>query len=447
MSGQRGYARNEGFHIAFEVSGEGTPVVLYLGTYTLSIDSVDDEPHAAHFRRRLASFCRLIEYDRRGVGLSDPIDPNRPITIEQLAADAMAVMDAAGVEHVAVIAETGAAPVGIHLAARHPDRVDSLVVVNGYARFVLGDDYPIGVPEETVRDFLSRNMDPDVEWDSAAGDEVAVLAPSLRNDPEAVRWWVRAGQRGASPAAARAIVGASALSDARELLPLIHVPTLVLHRMGNLFVPSEMGRYIADHIEGARWVELSGADNVAFAGDADALLDEVEVFLTGSIGAGADRALTTVLFTDIVDSTATAARLGDQQWRATLDRHDLAVRAALRRFGGHEVNTTGDGFVGTFDTPTQAVRGAHAIIHAAQEAGVAVRVGVHTGEVEVRGDDVAGIAVHLAARVGALAGPGEVWVSRTVHDLVTGAGFRFVDRGEHQLKGIAEPWRLFQLEA
>jgi class 3 adenylate cyclase len=355
-------------------------------------------------------------------------------------------MDAAGVEHAAVVGESGSAPVAIHIAARHPDRVDSLVIVNGYARFIRDDDYPEGFPERLVRDFLEANMDPDAEWESSEGDDVALLVPSFRDDPEAIRWWVRAGQRGASPATARAIVGANAFSDVRDELSQVRVPTLVVHRIDVLFIPPAMGRYVADHIDGSRWVEVPGADNVAFAGDADALLDEVEVFLTGSIGAGADRALTTVLFTDIVDSTTTASTMGDHEWRAILDRHDLAVRAALRRFGGREVNTTGDGFVGTFDTPTQAVRGAQAIVDAAAEAGVTIRAGMHTGEVERRGDDVAGIAVHLAARVGAKAGPGEIWVSRTVRDLVTGTAFRFVDRGEHELKGISEPWQLFRLE-
>jgi class 3 adenylate cyclase len=271
------------------------------------------------------------------------------------------------------------------------------------------------------------------------------MAPSLKNDAAFGEWWVRSSRRGASPATALALLRATALADVRELLPRVGAPTLVIHRRDNVFTPVGCGRYLGENIAGAKYVELPGADQVPWSGDGNAILDEVEEFLTGQRTGGGERVLTTVVFTDIVDSTRLAAAMGDQAWRARLENHDAIVRTELRRYGGREVNTTGDGFLAAFESPTQAVRCARAIVDAAG-AQVEVRTGVHTGECERRGNDLAGLAVHIAARVAAAAGPGEVFVSRTVRDLVGGSDARFADRGEYELKGVPERWQLFALE-
>jgi class 3 adenylate cyclase len=290
-------------------------------------------------------------------------------------------------------------------------------------------------------------MDPEREWrvDGDSGD-LELIVPSLADDPRFRDWWTRASRRGASPGSARALVGANVRADVRHRLPEITVPTLVLHARRNRFIPLAMGRYMANHIPDAKFAIIDTGDNAFWGRDADLYLDEIEEFLTGRRTAYVERVLQTVLFTDIVDSTGRAAALGDKQWRTLLDTHDAIVRADFARYGGREVNTTGDGFVGAFDSPTQAVRAAQAMVANAAGSGVAIRVGVHTGEVEKRGEDLAGLTVHIAARVGALAASGEVLVSRTVRDLVAGSELRFADRGEHELKGVPDTWQLFALE-
>jgi class 3 adenylate cyclase len=441
-----GYARSGNAHVAYSVLGEGPPDLLYLSSYALSIDSLDEEPHTAHYYRRLASFARLVRQDIRGIGLSDPIDPERGLTVESYADDAVAVLDALGIEQAAVVAEAGAGMAGIELTANHPGRVSSLILVNGYACIVRDDDNPHGHPRRFLETFLDVNIDPDATWDVGGDDDLAFIAPSLRHDERFRDWWGRASRRAASPANARAMLAMGSFGDVRDRLPRVAVPTLVVHRTGDRFIPVGLGRYLAEHIPGARLVEVPGADHAPWSGNADAIVDEIEEFLTGRRTPGAERALLTVVFTDIVDSTGRAAAMGDHEWRAYLDTHDRIVRAELTRFGGREVNTTGDGFMSAFGSPTQAVRCAAAIVTAAAAAGIAVRVGAHTGECEIRGDDLAGLTVHIAARVAALAASGEVLVSRTVRDLVAGSGLRFVPRGEHELKGVPETWQLFALE-
>jgi class 3 adenylate cyclase len=268
----------------------------------------------------------------------------------------------------------------------------------------------------------------------------------MQDDPQFRDWWARASRRGASPVSARAIIGLVSLADVRDRLPEIKAPTLVLHRAKNLFVPIRLGRYVADCIPGARFVALPGADHAPFTGDADEIIDEIEEFLTGQRSGGGERVLASVLFTDIVDSTGRAAALGDAAWRSYLDAHDAIVRSELVRYGGREINTTGDGFLAAFESPTQAVRCARAITSVCAGRDIAVRAGVHTGECERRGNDLAGLTVHIAARVASLAASGEVLVSRTVRDLVGGSGLRFADRGEHELKGVPESWQLFALD-
>ena len=447
MDAPDGYAKSGGAHLAYSVVGTGALDLLYVSGFTLSIDSLDEEPHAAHYFRRLASFSRLIRFDARGIGLSDPIDAADPPTAASAARDVEAVLDACKVESAVIVGEGGGWIAAIELAATAPERVAALVVVNGSARMMEDDGYPHGYPREFIETFLEQNMDPDASWSLAGDDDLALIAPSMRDDAQFRAWWVRASARGASPASARALLSMTSRADVRARLPDVKVPTLVIHRTDNLFVPVGLGRYLADNISGARYVELPGADHASWTRGADEIVDEIEEFLTGHRSGAGERTLATVLFTDIVDSTGRAAALGDQAWRAYLDTHDSIVRSELRRYGGREVNTTGDGFLGAFESPTQAVRCAHAIVTSSAAKGIAVRAGAHTGECERRGHDLAGLTVHIAARVSALAASGEVLVSRTVRDLVAGSGLRFVDRGEHELKGVPESWQLFALES
>jgi class 3 adenylate cyclase len=442
-----GYAKSTGgAHVAYTVSGDGPIDLVYTTGYTIAVESLDEEPHIARMLRRFASFARLIQFDARGVGPSDPIDPAHPPTIDDQAADILAVLDALGVERATLVGESASGGGMIQVAATSPDRVAHLVLVNSAARYVADVDYPDAHPRELVEQFLAENMDPDTEWSNDGADDVRLMVATRADDARFREWWTRASRRGASPAAARAIVGGSTLADVRSFLPQITAPTLVLHGAHNIFVPTALGRYLGDTIPGAMYVELDVRDNSMLGLDADAYVDEIEEFVTGRRSGGSDRVLTTLLFTDIVDSTKRAAELGDRAWRALLDRHDVAVRAELVRYGGREVNTTGDGFLGAFDAPTQAVRAGQAIVRAAAVDGLAVRVGVHTGECERRGNDLAGLTVHIAARVAARAATEEVLVSRTVRDLVTGSDLRFVDRGEHELKGVPERWQLYALE-
>jgi class 3 adenylate cyclase len=434
-------------HLAYRVEGSG-PDVLVIGGTLLSLDVLDAEPRAAAYVRRLASFARVIRYDLRGVGRSDPVSLGVDLSIDDMVSDARAVLDAVGSEQVAVLAEGGGTSnVALRLAASEPARVRALVLLNTTARLLQDDDYLQGWSASLADSYLQDNIDPGQEWrhPDAEGDDVAMLLPSLADDKAFRSWWDQAGQRSASPGTARAVLGAVVRCDSRALLSSIAVPTLVLHAREGRVTPLEQGRYVAEHVPGARLVELPGGDQVVWATDADPVLDHVEEFLTGQRTGRAERVLTTVLFTDIVDSTRVAAALGDRTWRRQLEAHDRLVRRELVRFGGREVNTTGDGFVAAFDSPTQAVLAAAAISRAAAEAGIDVRAGLHTGECERRGDDLAGIAVHLASRVAATAGPREVLVSRTVRDLVGGSELSFEDRGEHELKGVPENWRLFAL--
>jgi class 3 adenylate cyclase len=439
------YTRSGDHHLAYEAEGEGDVDLLHMTSMMMAIDSFDGEPHVTRYYRRLRSFARVIHYDPRGIGRSDPLDPSEPNSIERAAADAVAVLDAAGTEKAAVVAWSGAGAIGVHLAVHHPDRVSALVLGDTFARLKDAPDYPEGIPAEIVDSFVRDNPDPDTDWDLDGSDDVELLAPSMANDPYFREWLTEASRRSASPVTARTYLTMTANADVRAELAEIAVPTLVLHRRHNRFTPARLGRYLAEHIPGAKLVVLPGADQVTWTVESDALLDEVEEFLTGRRSAVPERVLATVLFTDIVDSTGRAASLGDHAWRTLLDTHDALVREEIRRWGGREVNTTGDGFLSSFDSPTQAVRAARAMVEAAQGSGIAIRAGLHTGECERRGDDLAGLTVHIAARVAALAASGEVLVSRTVRDLVSGSDLQFVPRGEHELKGVPDTWQLFAL--
>ena len=440
-----GYARISGGHVAYRAEGDGVDILRIPGNM-LAMDVLADEPHVSRYLRRLGALGRLIQFDFRGIGRSDPGDAGADLTVEMLAGDALAVLDALEVERAHVVCEGGSfASVGLVLAATAPERVRSLVLANSTARTIVADDYPQGHPRERIERFVDENIDPEQQWidPDAHVDDVALTAPSLAHDDAYRQWWVAAGRRSASPAIASLVLGMFVRSDVRELCPMITAPTLVLHARHNLMAPIRQGRWLAEHIAGARFVEVPGADQTIWGGEVDRYLDEIEEFITGRRGGAVERVLATVLFTDIVDSTAQAAALGDRAWRARLEQHDAIVRRELARFGGREVNTTGDGFVAAFDSPTQAVRAADAIVAASAGGHLSVRTGLHTGECERRGDDLAGLAVHIAARVAHLGGA-DVLVSRTVKDLVAGSGIKFEDFGMHTLKGIPEAWQVFR---
>ena len=438
------YATTSGVDIAYQVLGEGPIDLLMFAGYFISIECMDDEPSLARFQRRLASFTRLIRFDPRGVGLSERGSPSSPPTHEDWVEDAIAVLDAVGSERAAVLGPFLKSADGIMLAVTHPERVSGLICVNGTARPMWAPDYPFGITEESAESSRRVRHDPDAV--DLGFDVLSIQAPSVSNDPAFRSWWDRSGNLAVAPAMAKSLGRLVFATDVRSILPEVDVPTLVVQRSDSRQSP-EHGRYLAEHIPNATYVELPGADIVYWVGDTGPMLDEIEEFVTGVRGdSGAERVLATVLFTDIVGSTDRAGELGDQRWRDLLDRHDQSVRTQLDRFRGREIKTTGDGFVATFDSPGRAIECAMAIRATLGALGIDVRAGIHTGEVELRGDDVAGMAVHIGARVSALADPGEVVVSSTVKDLVVGSSVEFVERGEHDLKGVPGTWRLFSVD-
>ena len=435
------YARSGDAHIAYQVLGEGGPDLLYLSSGTISIDSIDEEPGFARFHRGLASFSRLIRMDLRGVGLSDPIDPSVPPSLEEWVGDALAVLDAVGSERAALCGADEGALVAMLTAAAHPTRTAALILLNAYPRLRRDSDYPHGLPDHLVTRFTQAVLADDGGETSFA--DIEVFVPSVADDPRFRQWWRRAGNRGASPATARALSQTRFQTDLRPVLPAIQAPTLVVHRKGDRAALVGHGRYLADHIPGARYAELPGDEHLPYVGDSDTIVAEIEEFLTGARGVDPDRVLATILFCDIVHSTDLVSELGDRRWRDLLDAYYAMIRRQLERFAGREINTTGDGLLATFDGPARAIRGAQAIRDGARQLGIDVRVGLHTGEVETMGDDIGGLAVHLAERVCASADPGEVLASRTVVDLVAGSGITFSDRGEHELKGVPDRWQLY----
>lgn len=410
----------------------------------IPIDCVDLEPSMYRFHRQLASFCRVIRFDQRGIGLSSRVPSLDMLGPESWAQDALAVMNAVGCEKATIFAPGFTSLAGLVLAADHSDRVNSLVIANGAARTLRGPDYPIGAELDAAERFTSVGMEPDAV--EQGFDMLGIIAPSVAHDDAFRSWWDMAGNRAASPSMARAFINKVREGDVRDRLPRVAVPTLIVHRDNPAFSPVEHAHYLAERIAGSRLVELPGQDSLYWVGDTGPMLDEIEEFITGVRGGSdAERLLTTIMFTDIVGSTERAAALGDHRWRDLLDNHDRIVRHELQRFGGREVNTAGDGFVATFTSPSAAIACADAIVDAVRVLGIEVRVGIHAGEVEVRGADVAGMAVHIGARVAALARPSEVLVSSTLRDIVTGSRHRFGDRGETALKGVPGYWRLYAL--
>ncbi len=439
------YAAGDGGYVAFQVFGQGPPDVILVTNWLQNLDVMWEEPSLARYLDRLAAFSRVVCFDKRGSGVSDPVPLAALPTVEQWMDDARTALDAAGIERAAVIGDTEGGPMAIMLAASLPDRVSALVLINSFARWLRDDDYPIGMPESTWERLVDRY---EQHWGVTA-EMLALTAPSAAHDRRFREWYVRYQRlsmpRGASAATYRWVTRV----DVRSVLPSIRVPTLVLHRTGNRHHRVEFGRYLAESIPGARLVELPGADSYPFhTGDFPALLDEVERFLTGTKAEPTlDRVLATILFTDIVDSSEMAASLGDAEWRDLMREHDRVVREHLRRYRGIEIRHTGDGFLARFDGPARGVTCAARLTEALAGLGITMRAGLHTGEVELVGDEVAGLAVNLAARVMAEAEHGGIMVSGTVRDLVVGSGIELIARGEHALKGLPGTWPLFEVES
>jgi pimeloyl-ACP methyl ester carboxylesterase len=436
------YARSGDLNIAYQVVGDGPFDLVYVPGWVSNLDLMWEEPSYAGLLERLASFSRLILFDKRGTGLSDPVPFDGLPTLEQRMDDVRAVMDAAGSERAALLGHSEGGNMCILFSATYPDRVSALVLVGCYAKRIRTDDYPWAPAwDDREREIAETER----SW--ADPDAVRSLAPSRADDDAFVAWMTRYLRASASPKAAAGLLRMNSMIDVRDVLPAIRVPTLLIYRTDDRDVRVEEGRFIASRIDGSRLVELPGTDHLMWTGDPDAIVDEIEAFLTGvRRGPEPDRVLATVLFTDIVGSTERAAAVGDRAWRRLLDRHHGAIRQQLGRWRGREVDTAGDGFLATFDGPARALRCATAIVDSIRELGLSVRAGVHTGEVEVADGNVRGIAVHIGSRVAALAQPGEVLVSRTVVDLVAGSGIGFEDRGEHALKGVPGRWRLYAVE-
>jgi class 3 adenylate cyclase len=432
------YARSGDVSIAYKVVGDGPIDIVIVPGFVSHVELIWEMPAAVHLIQRLASFSRLIMFDKRGSGLSDPV-VGAP-TLEERMDDVRAVMDAVGTSRVALLGISEGVPMSIMFAASHPDLVSALVLYGGMARTTWAEDYPWATPADALIE-SSLAMAPYIY----EGAMIEIMAPSLADDDRAREMFARFQRYSATPGMLTQVFLMFLEIDVRSLLPTIRVPTLVVHRRGDRAVNWRGAEWMARQIPGARYVELPGVDHAVYAGDSDALIDEVEEFLTGVRGhADVDRIVTTVMFTDIVGSTQRAAEIGDRKWRELLEGHTGIVRHELGRFRGREIKSLGDGMMATFDGPARAIRCGLAVIDAVHGLGIDLRVGLHTGEVEVLDDDdVGGIGVHIAARVGALAATGEVLVSGTVKDLVAGSGIAFAERGEHELKGIPDRWRLF----
>ena len=430
------YADSAGVNIAYTVVGEGPVDLVFVPGFVSHLEVLWEEPLAAQFLERLASFARVVLWDKREQGLSDR--PGGAPTLEQSKQDLLAVMNAAGVGRTSIFGVSEGGPMSLLFAASHPERVDRLVLYGTHARVLKDHGYPEGLAPAAVERTLDELLS---GWGGAPG--LDVWAPSRIDDPRFVAWWSRLLRSGTSPGAVRAIMELNFEIDVRDVLPAVHAPTLVVHARDDRLVPARLGSYLAAHLADARLALVPGQDHIPFNAHAGELLDEVEEFLTGQRPEPRpDRILATVLFTDVVGSTERAARLDDRVWRAELDAYHAIVEHQLARFGGRRISSAGDGTLASFDGPARAVRCAQRIVDDARTHDIGVRAGLHTGECEIVGDDLAGVAVHIGARIGALAGPGEVLVSSTVRDLVVGSDLGFADRGERDLRGLPGRWRL-----
>lgn len=430
------YARSGDLRIAYQVVGQGPLDLVFVPGFISNLDLYWDEPNMAHFLSRLSSFSRLILFDKRGTGLSDRLG-NLP-TLEERMDDVRAVMDAVDSKRSALFGISEGGAMCMLFAATYPERTQALILYGAYADF-----HTWVLPPDRFEQFLGRI---DQSW--GQGESLSAFAPTKMTDERFKQWWARFERLGASPSAIITLMRMNSQIDVRHVLPAVRVPTLVLHRAGDARVNVEGGRYLAANIAGAKYAEFPGIDHVMWAGNVNPLADEIEEFLTGTHGeSGPDRVLVTILFTDIVDSTEKAEEMGDHDWQVLLGEHDRIVRNAIDRFRGREIKTLGDGFLATFDGPARAVRCASAIIDALHPLNLDIRCGVHTGEIEMKGDDIGGIAVHTAARIASLADGGNVLVSRTVRDLVAGSNLQLEERGDFALKGLSERMPLYAVTA
>jgi len=437
MEAQIKYAKSGDVHIAYRVFGDGPrDIVLIPGTLS-HVELLWEVPSNEHLLKRLTAFARVIVFDKRGQGLSDRV---AEFTLEERIDDVRAVMDAAGSERATIYGWSEGGPMCLMFAATYPHRTSALILFGSFASM---REKPWGVPPDGFELFLGQL---DAHW--GEGVLLRLNAPSRSNDPAFVQWFARIERAAASPGSVLTLMRANYQLDVRHLLPTIHAPTLILHRAGDALTPVAAGRYLAEHIPGAKYIEMPGTDHMVTDTETqDFIADEIEEFITGTRRhLEPDRVLATVMFTDIVRSTERAAELGDSRWRELLSSYYAVLRKELNAFRGHEVNTVGDGLLATFDGPNRAIRCACSARERLRPLGLQVRSGLHTGECELIGDDVGGIAVHIAARVAASAQPDEVLVSSTVKDLVAGSGLRFDDRGEYALKGVPGEWRLFLVQ-
>jgi class 3 adenylate cyclase len=430
------YVRSGDADIAYQVVGSGPPDVVLVFDWASHLEEIPAQPMLSEFILSVARYSRVLWFDMRGVGMSG--HSSGVIPVESWVDDLLAVMDAEKSERATIVAQGHAVQMAVMAAATHPERVASLAFLNGFARFSRADDYPDGLPTDAHEAYLDN-----VESRWGTGAHVPYLGPSVAGRPGIAEWWGRVERYGMTPGVARSRMKAILALDVRKLLPLVQAPTLVIHSRDNVFVRVEHGRYLADHIAGATLYERAGADHWPLP-DPD-VLGAIEELVTGarSDTSGEDRVLATVLFVDVVGSTEHVSELGDRRWRRVLDRFEQAVRDALALYGGELVDTAGDGALATFDGPARAIRCALQLREELERSGLEVRSGLHTGEVTRRGADVAGLAVHIGARVSALARPREVLVTRTVRDLVAGSGIAFEERGEHELKGVPDTWALY----
>jgi pimeloyl-ACP methyl ester carboxylesterase len=435
------YARtSDGVSLAYRVDGDGPLDLVFVPGFVSHLELTWEEPQFAAFYESLTAFARLITFDRRGQGLSDR--PPKPPTLEEGMEDIRAVMDAAGSERAALFAVSEGGSMSILCAATFPERVSALVLWGTYARILRADDYEIGT---TPAQFARLRELTEEHWGSPIG--VSIWAPSRSGDPEFKNWWGRFLRQSSSPRGAVELLSLYEEIDVREVLPAVSVPTLVMARTGDRLTPPAVGRYIAERIPGARFVEIPGADHLIGTEHPEVVAGEVEEFLTGTrYEREPDRVLATVMFTDIVGSTERAAELGDREWRRLVERHDDLVRRAIDRYRGRPIKTLGDGFLATFDGPARGIRCARTLTEQVRDLGIEIRAGLHTGELEAMNGDVGGMAVNIGARVSGLAEAGEVLVSGTVRDLVVGSGIEFADRGTHPLKGVPGEWRLYAVD-
>lgn len=441
MTPETRYAQSGDVNIAYQVVGNGALDLVFVMGWVSNVDEFWTEPALARFLTRLTSFSRLIVFDKRGTGLSDRVHESDLPTLEQRMDDVRAVLDAVHSRRAALFGVSEGGPMCTLFAATYPERTAALIMFGSFARRIRGPDYPWGRTEAELDRHLKEIK---AGWGGPVGLEAR--APSVSDDERFRRWWATYLTRSASPGAAIALARMNAQIDIRHVLPAIRVPALIMHRSDDRLIEVRNSQYMAERIPGAKFVEFPGDDHLPWVGDQDAVLDEIEEFLTGTRrGPEPDRVLATVLFIDIVGSTQKAVEMGDRRWRDLLAGYHTLARGEVERFRGREIDIAGDGILAAFDGPARAVRCACAVRDAVKGLGMEVRAGLHTGEVELMGDNLGGIAVHIGARVVAQAGAGQVLVSSTVKDLVAGSGLAFEDQGRHTLKGVPGEWQLFSV--